>query len=241
MVQLTTRERVDAYWASTLGVDVAALHAPGIRVWENPNDRESWRGVYALAFGDAVSVFSPPDLRATVTAAMADHDASSVLEPKTWHDLLGAAVKVAFGPVVHHYRDSADGLAEIAKGRRINPRDAQSLAELRAAVSSDEWLAAGFTAQAAVLFGVFEGDRLVAAANLTEGPDAATDVGIIIHPDARGKGYAMQVAALAARQALLMYGVARFRALATSHATLAIARKLGFVEYGRNVAVYLTT
>ena len=97
----------------------------------------------------------------------------------------------------------------------------------------------GFTAQTAMLFGIFEGDRLVAAANLTPGPDAATDVGFVIHPEARGRGYGLQIAALAARQAILMHGVARYRALTSSPSTMAIADKLGFEEYGRNVVVYL--
>ena len=92
-----------------------------------------------------------------------------------------------------------------------------------------------------MLFAIFDGDRIVAAANLTAGPDAATDVGIVVHPDERGKGFAMQVRPLAARQALLMHGIARFRALATSSSTMAIAQKLGFEEYGRNLAVYLET
>ncbi len=131
------------------------------------------------------------------------------------------------------------GLDDVAAGRRINPGDAEAFATLRGAVTPEEWLAAGFTAQPAMLFAIFDGDRIVAAANLTAGPEAATDVGIVVHPDERGKGFALQVAAQAARQAILMHGIARFRALATSASTMAIARKLGFEEYGRNLAVYL--
>jgi GNAT superfamily N-acetyltransferase len=239
MVELSTRERVDSFWSGSLGVDVDDLHTPGIRLRPNASAHEWWRGIYVLAFDDAVSVFAPPDMTDQVSAGLTGQDAESALEPKTWHEMLGSAVRLAFGPVIHHYRDSSEGLEEHANGRRINPRDAESLARLRAAIAPEEWLSAGFTAQPAMLFGIFEGDRMVAAANLTAGPDAATDVGIVIHPDARGKGYAVQIAAAAARQALLMHGVARFRALATSQATLAIAKKLAFDEYGRNTAVYL--
>ena len=95
-----------------------------------------------------------------------------------------------------------------------------------------------------MLFGIFEGDGMVAAANLTPGPDAATDVGIVVHPEARGKGYAMQIVAAAARQAILMHGIARFRALTHSPGTLAIAHRLGFQHYGtqpRRVPARLTT
>ena len=139
----------------------------------------------------------------------------------------------------HYYRDQRDGLDEVAGGRRINPRDADALAALRGAVHPLEWVTTGFTAQPAMLFGLFEDEKMVAAANLTPGPDAASDVGFVIHPDARGKGYGLQIAATAARQAIMMHGVARYRALTTSPSTMAIADELGFSEYGRNLAAYL--
>ena len=36
-----------------------------------------------------------------------------------------------------------------------------------------------------------------------------------------------------------MHGVARYRALSTSPSTVAIADRLGFSEYGRNLVAYL--
>jgi len=236
-MRLTTRERVDAYWSSTLGLDVADLHIPGTRVRPHGPDRATWRGVYVLSLDKATCVSAPADLLDRV-APVTELDAESALEPDTWHQLLGAAVSATFGPVVHHYRDDREGL-DVVAGRRLNPRDADALAGLHGAISSDEWAAAGFTSQPAMLFGLFEGDRIVAAANLNAGPDAATDIGIVVHPDARGHGYGLAITATAARQALLMHGVARFRALASSESSRAIAEELGFSEYGRNLAVYL--
>jgi len=250
MIRLTTRERVDAYWSSTLGLDVADLHIPGTRVRPHPPDRATWRGVYVLSLDKAAWVSAPADLLDRV-APVAELDAESALEPDTWHELLGADVRATFGPVVHHYRDDREGLDDIpaplpfgptphvVAGRRLNPRDAEVLAGLRGAISSDEWASAGFTGQPAMLFGLFEDDRIVAAANLNAGPDAATDIGIVVHPEARGRGYGVAITATAARQALLMHGVARFRALASSESSRAIAEELGFSEYGRNLAVYL--
>jgi hypothetical protein len=239
MIRLTTRERVDAYWSSTLGVDASDLHIPGTRVRQHPPERASWRGVYVLSFDKAACVFAPDDLLGPV-AAVTDLDSESVLEPTTWEDLLGpASVRSAFGPVLHHYLDERAGLDEFAGGRRLNPRDAEALAELRGAVTADEWTSGGFTGQPAMLFGLFEGDHMLAAANLNAGPDAATDIGIVVHPNARARGLGLAITAAAAKQALLMHGVARFRALAASGNSRAIADQLGFSEYGRNLAVYL--
>jgi hypothetical protein len=238
MAPVTTRERIDAFWSKTLGVDVTDLHTPGVRVRPNPPERDAWRGIYVMAF-EGATVFAPGDLADSVRAAVGGLDPQALLEPKTWHESLGEQLSSAWGPVNHYYLDRRDGLEEFAKGRRINPNDASAFAALRAAVHPLEWLTTGFTAQPAMLFGLFEGDTMVAAANLTHGPDSATDVGFVIHPDARGRGYGLQIAATAARQAILIHGVARFRALTTSPSTMAIAEKLGFWQYGCNLAAYL--
>jgi GNAT superfamily N-acetyltransferase len=81
---------------------------------------------------------------------------------------------------------------------------------------------------------------MLAAANLNAGPDAATDIGLLVHPQVRGRGYGKRIAATAAKQALLMHGVARLRTPLSSAAGRAIADRLGFAEYGRNLAVFLT-
>jgi GNAT superfamily N-acetyltransferase len=239
MVPLPVRERVDAYWCDTLAIDSVALHTPGVRAFPNPPQRLTWRGIYVLAMDKAATVFAPADLLPQVQGWVGDMDADSALDPAIWSNRLPGNVALIWGPGVHTYRDHADGLAEQAAGRRINPLDAQALGQLRGAIAPQEWSAAGFNAQAAMLFGLFEGDRLVAAANLTAGPDAATDVGIVVHPDERGRGHAVRIAAAAAKQAIAMHGIARFRALADSRSMLAIAETLGFSEYGRNLVVYL--
>ena len=238
MDQVTTRERVDAFWSTTLALNIADLHRPGVAVHPNPPERDAWRGIYVLAF-EGAHVFAPADLVDEVGRAIHGQPPDALLEPKTWHEALGDSLASAWGPVVHYYLDRRDQLDEVAAGRRLNPRDAEALTALRGAIPPMEWLLTGFTAQTAMLFGVFEGETLVAAANLTPGPDAATDVGFVIHPSARGKGYGLQVAAVAARQAILIHGIARFRALTVSPSTMAIATRLGFVEYGRNLAAYL--
>jgi GNAT superfamily N-acetyltransferase len=234
----TYRDRVDAFWSATLATSGVDLHAPGVRVWPNPPARENWRGIYVLGF-EGANVYAPMDMLDWVKSRVGGHDVDSVMEPKNWQQLLGDAIHSAWGPVKHYYLDRLDGLSDMAMGRRLNPRDAEAIGALRSAVPSYDWLVTGFSAQVAMLFGIFEGDKLVAAANLTPGPDAATDVGFVIHPDARGRGYGLRIAALATKQAIMMHGIARYRALTSSPSTMAIAEKLGFEEYGGNVVTYL--
>jgi RimJ/RimL family protein N-acetyltransferase len=228
---------------------VADLHAPGVRVRPNPPARSSWRGVYVLAF-EGATVYAPNDLLVTVSAGITASSPDDLLEAKNWLDILPGMAQSVWGPVKHAYLDRVDGLAELAAGRRLNPTDSDALGQLRAALPQQEWVATGFTARTAVMFGILEGDELVAAANLTSGPavggngvpttEAATDIGYVVHPQARGRGYGLQICALAAKQAISMYGVARYRTLIASPAAVAIAERLGFQEYGRNLVAYLS-
>lgn len=237
---VTTHQRVDAYWAQMFGLHPDELHTPGVRVLAHRPERAYWRGVYALVLGDAASIFAPNDLVATLSATFADRGAEHALQPDVWHEALGAAAGSVLGPAVHHYVDDGTRLTALAAGRRLNPGDTLSLNALRATVDAGEWEESGFAEHTATIFGLFDSDRLVAAANLSPGPAEASDIGVITRPDERGKGHGTHIAALAAQQAVGMYGVARYRALAFNTASLAIARKLGCWEYGRNVAIQLT-
>jgi GNAT superfamily N-acetyltransferase len=242
VVVVSTQERVDAFWSRTFDLPDADLHRSGVTVVAHTGARAAWHGIYVLAFGDAAHVFAPTALSGRLTDLLDGRDATAVLEPKTWYELLGDAVERILGPSVHHYRDDVDGLTA-GTGRRLNPSDVGALAELRGAADPDEWEEAGFTDPTPLMFGLFDdaGDGpLLAAANLTSGPEPASDVGVYTHPDRRGNGHGSRIAATAARQSLRMNGIARYRARAGHRASLSVAQKLGFREYGRNLTIHLT-
>ena len=242
MVQLTTRERVDAFWSSTLGVDAADCTPRAYRSTPTRPTRSSWRGVYVLAFDKAVCVFAPADLLDAVAAwhrrhrrrrrARAARPGSACSE---------TTVQLASARSVHHYRDDRAGLAELAGGRRINPRRrrrAGRAARRRAAATSGPRPASPPSRR--MLFGLFEGDDLRGRGEP--------------HPRPRRRHRRRhRRAPRRPRQGLrrcaspppppgrpcVMHGVARFRALATSPATLRDRRQARLQEYGRNLAVYL--
>jgi hypothetical protein len=239
MVQLTTRERVDAFWSNTFDLSAADLRSPGVRVRPHTPSRASWRAVYVLGFDDAACVLAPADLVPLLLEAVTGRAAGDVLDPSPWSGVLGGSARRVVA-TRHHYLDERTGLDAHAAGRRINPRDHSALAALRSSIPPREWEQAGFGSQPAMMFGVFEGEEMVAVANLGPGPDAATDIGVVVRPRVRGKGYGTQATATAARQAVLMHGVARLRAPSDHEAAFAVARRLGFSEYGRDVTVQLS-
>jgi ribosomal protein S18 acetylase RimI-like enzyme len=67
----------------------------------------------------------------------------------------------------------------------------------------------------------------------------ATDVGVLTYDGARGRGWGTRLAAAATAFAVNRHGIARYRAQETNLRALAIARRLGYVEYGRHLAIRL--
>lgn len=230
---------VDGYWSGLSGVAPADLHAPGVRVSPHRGERVGWRAIYALVLGDAATVLAPADAVAPLSGALAGATSNMVLDPTLWRSLLQEYATSVLGPSAHLYLADRSTLSGVAEGRRLNPGDSTALARLRASVRIEEWEHAGFGRQAVTLFGLFDGESLVAAANLSPGPGGASDVGVLTRPDLRGKGYGERVAALAAAQAVAMCGIARYRVPVDYDASLGIARRLGFTEYGRNLTVNL--
>jgi predicted GNAT family acetyltransferase len=66
------------------------------------------------------------------------------------------------------------------------------------------------------------------------------DVGLVTHPEARGRGFARRLAAMMVSDALPHVEIVRYRALLTNAASLRIAESLGFVPRGQNFVVRLS-
>lgn len=64
-------------------------------------------------------------------------------------------------------------------------------------------------------------------------------IGVVTHPEFRGRGYGTAVASAAIERALRTTAVAEWRARSTNTASIKVALKLGFAPYGENLAVRL--
>lgn len=160
-----------------------------------------------------------------------------------WHhgETTIVAADAALGPSQHAYLHLAG--SAFAADPEVRPVvDDADVAALRTAVGDADWHEGGFgdaftagTDRWWVL-----GDGL-AAGNMTDAGGAPGDVGLVTHPDHRGRGLARRVAATMLAWARDEGGVevARYRALTTNAASLRVAEALGFTPFGANVAVRL--
>ena len=159
---------------------------------------------------------------ADIVAVARDASPAEVLDPQRWAPV--AAGPVA-GPVDHWWADRGTELAGDVDALEDSRR--RSLA---ATVSEDVWREAGFDRPLQASFGVVEDDTVLAASVVTALWGWPLDVGVVVRPDARGRGLGRRVAQAALAAAVGLSGFAAFRVDRGNPAAQRIAAGLGLDE-----------
>lgn len=246
---------INAYWSEVFGCAPHELWRGGTTLDVHHGPLTGYPGVYVLSARGTTRVSAPAPLADRLGAVFASAGGglnAALMQPDSWREWFGRGVTRVLGPSIHHYLDDPASLGD-PEGpgvRRLvdDGADGEQLATLRAACADDEWHEGGFAepltvdrgGPAPMLFGAFDEGVLVAAANLTPWRERPSDVGLLTHPEHRRTGLGTRLAATASRYALDLGGLARYRAAVTNRPSLAIARRLGYQEFGRNLAVHLT-
>jgi GNAT superfamily N-acetyltransferase len=233
---------LDDYWADWLGCEPSAFAEGGVTV--RPA-RWPGRRIRCLFRGDATVVVAP---ERHVEAVRARADALHPLDGRD-ADRVRAALglgPVVLGPQFVGYLDGStlvegerEGSDDDGTVRPLERHDARALSRLRVACPHEEWAerVGGFAVDGhEVVHGRFVDGRLVAVAAAGV-DDAVGGIGVVTHPDHRGRGHGRAVVASVSR-ALLDDGlVPEYRASEAWTASLSLARGVGFERYGTYVAV----
>lgn len=118
--------------------------------------------------------------------------------------------------------------------RELTASDAEAAAALCIKVGPEEWNEAGMST--GVDFGHFQDQLLVAAANLGEW-GGVPSLGVLTHPDWRGRGLGRAVVRRATVHALQRSDLIQYRARVSNAASVALASRAGFFHYGTAVVV----
>jgi len=102
---------------------------------------------------------------------------------------------------------------------------------------AEEWSEGGYATTPARLFALCVHGEIVAAANLTNWRMGFDDVGLVVHPEHRGRGSGVAIGSHVATVAAQAYGIACYRARKTNDASVVIQSKLGFRVYCEQTAI----
>jgi GNAT superfamily N-acetyltransferase len=233
----------DAWWSQDLGCTVRELRPSATRVQEHRGGLLGSTNIWILVLGEHPVVSLPPEALA-LTARAERWSRTQVATPANLlADLgtLGAGrIERIVGPAFIGYGLEGLHLEDSTRARVLTAEDAPALARLRASCGVEEWEHGGSDrAAGGALFGAYEAGELVAVASYKVWGERLAHIAIATKPARRGRGFGKAAVALAAKRALEAGLVPQYRTLRSNSSSLAIARHLGFVDYGFSVAVRL--
>jgi GNAT superfamily N-acetyltransferase len=232
--------RVAAYWASFLGCTPQQLKASGMRVVPHAGLKD-YRGVYLFRRNESCIVSVPATLLSSATSQWNGQDAATSFDITRLRRFFGDAIERIVGPAWQGFTwAGAFRPAEQEGVHLLTAEDAPALQRLADACGEQAWQHSGIGGADQMVFGVYRGDMIVGA-GMGE-PRAATllHIGIITHPDYRGRGYGRAVVSSITAHGLEIGLVPWYQTLAANTPSVAIARALSFSQYAETLAVRLS-
>lgn len=229
-VRASTEAYVDGWWTALFDIDRAALWR---RITVGPHaELGTYEGYFVAWRGNGVHISLPATCPPEIPRTLAGLGIASLQSENFWQSFAADLGRSVIGPAHHAYLDDDPG-----SGPDIAPLGVAEVASLRSRVDPAEWEESSFADGAELNFGLQEDGVLVAAANLTDFGGSPRDIGVLVAATARGHGLAGRVGAAAASYAITEYGLARWCARTSNHASLASARRLGFVPHCTQLAI----
>ncbi|MBP1987471.1 GNAT family N-acetyltransferase [Halolamina salifodinae] len=233
-----TEDRIARYWAERLGCSPAAFRESGVTVTGHANEET----IRLLRRQNALVVAVPADLGdATAGHSEAVFDADFPGTDAVERALADTdtAIDAVHGPYVLWYVDQPAFSPVESDARLLVGADESAFERLRERVPEADWARASPTFRPGQTAGLFESERLVAVATLTHLP--LPDVGVVVDPEHRGRGYGRAVvsAITAAAFDATADAVVRYRTPASAAASLSLAESLGFERWARSAVLVL--
>ncbi|RYZ05157.1 MAG: GNAT family N-acetyltransferase [Myxococcales bacterium] len=233
----------DDWWAKDFACSGSELRPTKTHVQQHQGALLEATGIWILVAGGAPLISLPADTVSTLGDRARSWSAADVADVEGLRRHLVAACPRAvdriIGPAFIGYgvAESLD-LADACLARPIS--SAAQARQLQAACQPEEWEHGGSDPEHEQTFGCVDpGHELRALAGYAVWDGSIAHISIVTHPHCRGHGYGRAAVALAAQHALAAGLLPQYRTLRQNLASVNIAKRLGFIEYGFSVYVRL--
>lgn len=242
---LTDRARrlLDVFWSSETSCAPDDFERPGVVVVTRPADNGS---DYVQLFRRLrrLQITCSPSLEDTVRAALLAEETDVIFDRAFLERTLTDRVDRIIGPAYLGYRDADWGEPWPDGVLLLEPGDLPVLGELRSQVTARDWEYSGLDEDQPIA-GCFHHGRLVAAAGYKlwggdfgeNGQVRIAHVGVVTHPEARGRGAATACVRAISSHAIANGLIAQYQTLLDNAPAMAVARRLGFEDYAERIYV----
>lgn len=215
---------------STLALEPAVWRDAEVVVAAHPEPTHQDH-VYLIRRGASCIIVVPEDLVGATSVAVAQWPSAAVFDAGFVSSLFPGALLRLSGPYWLGYATARTFARADPRGSRpIEGPERHAVAALRADVTEEECVDAGFDVAERLEFGCFVGQDLVAAGTLTPFAGGLANVGVLVHPQHRRAGYGTAMVSALTELALADTDAVQFRTLVDNAAALGVARRVGFVE-----------
>lgn len=231
-----TLDRISRHWAERLDCSPAAFEDPGVTLAESTNERS----VRLLRRGDSLVVGAPATVRDALAASRESlrDDSSATAVERVLADH-GIGVDAVRGPYFLGYVDQSTFAPVDSDARLLVGADEPAFERLCERVPDDEWAHASPTFRLGRTAGLFRDGDLVAVATLTHSP--FPDVGVVVAPEHRGRGYGRAVVSKITATAFDADAdvIVRYRTRESAAASVALAEAVGYERWARSTVLVL--
>ena len=240
-------ELVARYWADAFSTAPDVVTTPGIHVLpaaEKYLPKQRLRGgifmhvvgrMFVMPGSTLIGVRA--DALDNVRARAAElKPADCLTEDGRWSIVQDVAIEIDVG-TFHGHIETVDGLVSCpsANVRKVEP-EARAMQRFKAASGLD-W-GNIFARPRENSFGYFVDDEIAAASYHCQWQPYAVGIGVVTLPQHRKKGYGRAVTSAAVEDALKKGNMIDYKAGINNLGSIAIARSLGCIEYGREYEIY---
>jgi GNAT superfamily N-acetyltransferase len=230
--------RDDQFWATFLGVEPSDWGLPGVSIRAHVG-LIGYRGLWCFRRREQVVVSAPEGWVPHLRARLSDGEADRLFDESYLANLLDDDFQCLIGPAFQ-------GCLEPAAFRHVSAREVRALGredgaayeQLRAECGPEAVDDSGLL-KSTEHVGYFHGSTLLAVAGYRPWTDVAGDPCILTHTDFHGHGYGTAVASAVVQGALNAGKLLLYQTLEANVGAVHIARKLGYEQYARHVAVRL--
>jgi len=239
MISADTLKKVDAYWASYFGCAVAELNGNATKVFTH-KALGAYDGALAFRHGEScilsVPESSPEIERAKIRAAKP----AQAFDKQFLAKVFVINSDNITGPAWVGVADGSSFKATKTQARLLTAADEAAMRELAEGCGETAWKQSKIAVDRQTNFGLFVGPKLVAASGYLNMGGLLAYIGVITHPDHRGKGYAKSVVAASMTHALEKNLFPMWRTLEAHETAVQLAGAMGFQKYASTLDVQLT-
>ncbi len=230
-----TIRALDDFWSSQTSCDSADFDAADVAVVaRSASDGSEYAQVFRRK--QRLQITCSASLFDVLRDATEGQSRDVVFDPGFLRRNLGARVERIVGPAFLGYKDTVSSSPDDPGVRLLPVGDATALHELQREVSLQDWEYSGL-APAQPMAVCFDAGRVVSAAGYEVWAQRIAHIGVVTRIGARANGYGRRCVQAITAYAVAQGLIAQYRTLYDNAGAMAIARELGFSEYGATIYV----